>query len=131
MDGDTSQIIGRNDFPQAQMISLVENANPDEMLMNVASNKADVAFVEPLFFLRFNKTNPELLKQVPVLHPLRVYGNVFFLAQGEDKLREMLNTALTEQFLSGAVENIIRRYEAVPGTILRVTSPYVSAAISR
>ncbi|MGE4351193.1 MAG: substrate-binding periplasmic protein [Bdellovibrionales bacterium] len=124
MDGDTSQIIARSDFPKAQTVSLTEMANPSEMLLNVANGKTDVAFIDPAFMGRFEKTNPGKLRRIEGIAPLRVSGNVFFIAQGEDKLRQMLNTALTEQLTSGAVEKILRRYEKVPHSILRVAVPY-------
>ena len=123
MDGDTSQIISRSDFPKAATVSLVETANPDEMLINTITNKTDVAFVEPVFATRFDSNNPGKVRRI-VSAPLRVFGNVYFIAQGEDKLRQMLNTALTEQLSSGAVEKIIQKYEKVPGSILRVAPPY-------
>lgn len=125
MDGDTSQIISRTDFPQAKVVSIVESANPDEMLHNVVAGKADVAFIDPLFFATYEKNNANKMRRVESA-PLRVFGNVFFIAQGEDKLRQMLNTAITEQLSSGAVEKIIAKYEKVPGSILRVAPPYAA-----
>lgn len=123
MDGDTSQAIAKNDFPKATVVGLIESVQPDEMLHNVATNKADVAFVDPIFFSIYEKTNPEKLRKLET-GPLRVFGNVFFVAQGEDKLRLMLNTSITEQLSSDVIEGIIKRYEEVPGTFLRVATPY-------
>ncbi|MDD3182760.1 MAG: transporter substrate-binding domain-containing protein [Alphaproteobacteria bacterium] len=131
MDGDTSQIISRSDFPKAKLLSLVETANPDEMLINVATGKADIAFIEPSFATRFNAQNPGKIRQVVLSQPLRVYGNVFFIAQGENRLRQMLNTALTEQLSSGTVERIIQKFEPVPNAILRVAPPYATPSSSR
>lgn len=130
MDGDTSQIISRSDFPKATMVSLVETSNPDEMLINAITNKADVAFIEPTFATRFDANNSGKIRRV-VSAPLRVFGNVYFIAQGEDKLRQMLNTALAEQHASGAIEKIIRKYEKVEGSILRVAPPYITPSASR
>lgn len=123
MDGDTSQIISRTDFPQAKFVSIVESANPDEMLHNVTAGKADVAFIDPLFYANYEQNNPGKIRRVESA-PLRVFGNVFFIAQGEDKLRQMLDTAINEQLSSGAVDKIIAKYEKVPGSILRVAPPY-------
>jgi len=130
MDGDTSQIISRNDYPNGTMVSIVETASPDEMLHNVVANKADVAFIEPVFAADFYVNNKDKVRRVESA-PLRVFGNVFFIAQGEDKLRQMLNTALAEQLSSGAVEKIIAKYEKVPGSILRVAPPYKAQQDSR
>lgn len=123
LDGDASSIISRSDFPEAKALSLPQLVSVDEVFVNVAMNKADVALLSPEWFIKYSANNPGKIRQVQS-PPIRVFGNVFFIAQGEDKLRQMLDTALTEQLSSGAVEKIIPKYEKVSGSILRVAPPY-------
>jgi len=123
LDGDASSNIAKSDFPLAKSLSLPQLVSVDEVFVNVAMHKADVALLCPAWLVKYEANNPGKIRQVQSA-PIRVFGNVFFIAQGEDKLRQMLNTALTEQLSSGAVERIIAKYEKVSGSILRVAPPY-------
>ena len=125
MDGDTSDIVARNDFPAAKILALPELSNSAEMFENVMAKKADVTLIGPAGFAAFDAANPNKIKRIPLAVPLRVFGNVFFIARGQDELRQMLNIALGELISSGRVEKIIARHEKVPGTILRTAKPYL------
>ncbi|MGE4351192.1 MAG: substrate-binding periplasmic protein [Bdellovibrionales bacterium] len=123
VDGDGSSLVARSDFSKAKMLSLPQLASEDEVFINVAQHKADVALLSPEWFVKYDHSNPGKIRQVESA-PIRVFGNVFFIAHGEDKLRQMFNAALMEQLSSGAVEKIISKYEKKPGSILRVAAPY-------
>ncbi len=124
MDGDTSAIIASSDFPKAKTVSLTESANVGELLLNVVTGKADATFIDPAMAAKFDANNPGKIQRLADAPPIRVFGNVFFIAQNQDAFRRMLDTTLEELLSSGQIENIIARYEAVPGTILRVAPKY-------
>ncbi|MDD5586053.1 MAG: transporter substrate-binding domain-containing protein [Alphaproteobacteria bacterium] len=119
IDGDTSSIIAASDFPKAKAVQLPEMAHVDELFINVMTGKADVTFIDASFAAGFEANNPGKIRRVQAKTPLRVFGNVIFIAQGQDKFRRMLNTATQELLSSGQVEKILARYEKFPGAILR------------
>jgi ABC-type amino acid transport substrate-binding protein len=127
IDGDTSNIITLSDFPKAKAAQLPEMANIDELFINVITKKADVTFIDPALAANFDAKNPGKIRRVISETPIRVFGNAIFIAQGEDRLRQMLNGATQELLASGQVEKIIARYEKFPGTILRIAHPYQNA----
>lgn len=124
IDGDTSNLIARSAFPKAKTVQLPEMSGVDELFINVMSGKADITFIDASFAAGFEVNNPGKMRRVTAKTPLRVFGNVLFVAQGQDTFRRMLDTATEELLSSGQVEKIIKRYEKFPGAFLRAAPGY-------
>jgi len=112
------------DFPNARKFSMPQSSSIAMLLDSVATKKADVTFTYLANFYRYDKMNPGKLSVLKTDRPLRAYGNTLMIGRGESEFRDMLNTALNELLNSGAVDAIIAKYEAVPGSYYRVNSPY-------
>lgn len=124
IDGETSAQIANFNFPKAQQISMPQNTNIAMLLENVTSGKADVAFTYNANFLRYNKNNPGKLKSIHEQNPIRAFGNTIMIPKGEEKLKALLNTALSEVVNSGLVDEIIDRNEDFSGAYYHVEKPY-------
>jgi len=124
IDGEISDIISRTDFPSAQKISLPQLSDVSQLLLNVATGKADVTFVETYTAYQFLKSNPGTIKNVVAEKPIRVFGNTVMFRRGQSEFKAMLNTAFEELLNSGYVDRLIDRYEPRPGTFYRVNYPY-------
>ena len=95
--------------------------------MNVATGKADITFTDVYTARKFMASNPGKLQQVKLAEPVRVIPNTLSVNKGETALRDSLNSG-TEQLLNeGMIEDIIRKYESQPGTLLRIAKPYEMA----
>ncbi len=125
IEGDMSAIIAKKNFPRAKLLELPALSDISMALNNVASGKADVTFVDRLTAAIFMKNNLGKIRFVPAERPLRLFGDVLAAKLGEHKFVTMVDTALVELVQSGAVDDIIDRYEEVPGTFYRVAKPYV------
>lgn len=124
IDGETAEVIARNDFPKAQKESLPQLADYSQVLLSVSTGKADVSFAEPGLVALFLKHNPGTLVNIAPANPVRVFPNCWMFNRGEMEFKNMLNTALSEAMNSGAIEKIIRKYEPAPNAIYRVAYPY-------
>lgn len=124
VDGEMTSIIAAADFPRATADAHPQTTDVAQMLMEVATRRAAVTFVEPAIANAFLRTNTGTVEPVRGVDPLRVFPNVFMIAKGESKLLSMLNTALEEAANTGALDRIVQRYESTPGEYLRRQVPY-------
>ncbi len=125
IDGETAEIIAREDFPKARRVSLPQLSDVAQMLLSVSSKKADVAFAEPAVASGFEKNNPGAIQRVGD-KPVRVFPNCWMFRRDQFEFKQMLDTALDQIINSGAVDKIIAKYEPAPHTLYRVALPYQS-----
>jgi ABC-type amino acid transport substrate-binding protein len=124
LDGAMEDLIAKSDFPKARRISLPELSSFALNLTNIATNKADVTFAEPMVVNEFLKTNPGALRQIQPDKPLRIFGNSLVVKRGELELRDFLDVALREVLNDGVVDKILAKYDPGGMTFHPVASPY-------
>jgi len=127
IDGEMTSIIAAADFPLATAEAHPQSTDIAQMLLEVATGKAAVTFVETAVANGFLEKNPGLVEAVKGVMPVRVFPNVFMVAKGESKLLSMLNIALEEASNTGTVDQIISKYDNPAGTFLRRQFPYRTA----
>ncbi len=126
VDGETSQLIASRQFPNAQTLQLPQSTDVSQMLLNVADGKADMAFLEPTIANQYMKNNPGKVKNVSIVKPVVVYGNVMMVKKGEFEFKTMIDNATTELLNNGFVDGLINNYEKeYPGGFYRVATPYL------
>jgi ABC-type amino acid transport substrate-binding protein len=125
-DGETSQVIVGQMFSNAKVVTIPQNLDVSEMLLDVTSNKADMAFVEASIANQFLKTHPGALKNVSVATPVAVYGNVYLIKKGEFEFQAAVNNAMDELLGNGYIAQLINQYgKSYPGGFYNVAPPYV------
>ena len=124
VDGETAEVIANEDFPQAKKLSLPQLSGVEQVLLNVASGKADASFEEPAVAKDFLKHNKDSIEAVQMERPIRVFPNCWMFKRGQLEFKDMLDTALYQLIDSGAVDKVMSRYEKYPGTLYRVALPY-------
>jgi polar amino acid transport system substrate-binding protein len=124
IDGGTGEVIVKNNFPKATMVSLPQLTEFSQSFMDVVHRKADLLFLEPFYGYKFLETNPNTIKDISGGNPLRMFGNCYMFKQGEDEFQQMLNVILEDLQNSGFIDNLIKKYEDYPNTIVRVAKPY-------
>lgn len=124
-DGETSQTIVKNHFPNAKSISVPQTADVSEMFIDVVANKADMAFQENTTANQFLKTHPGSIKNVSSASPIEVYGNVMMIKKGEFEFQSAINNAINELIGNGYVNQLIDQYgKDYPGGFYKVAPPY-------
>lgn len=124
IDGEMTSVISKFDFPKAKTLALTQNSDVSQVLLNVASGKADITFVESIVANEYLANNPNSIQPVANINPQRVYPNVMMIPKGDLKFQSMLDVAFEELANSGASERIITKYEKYPNSFLRLQLPY-------
>lgn len=124
IDGSTSAAIAAEDFPLAKLDSLPDLTDFSQLLLEVQTRKADLAFSEASQFHIFDDHNQGKLRNVTPECPVRLIANAFFVAGDELRLLGMINTALANLHYSGFIDKVLDKYETRSGTWRRVAMPY-------
>jgi ABC-type amino acid transport substrate-binding protein len=122
VDGTTIRQFYNNSFPKAKISSLPELTPVSDILMHVATGKADAALF-PLIDARvFIKNNPNTIQQAST-KPVAVVSHTYFMPKGDFKLKGMVDTALNEIIENGALERILKTYNTDSVPILIPLAP--------
>ena len=125
IDGEMTSIIANMDFPRAKQNAVTQLTGVSQTLLEIKSKKADVTFVEPAIALEFDAKNPNSIKEVRNVKPLRVFPNSMMVPKGQDELKSTLNIATRELLNNGFVDKVIDKYEKYPNSYYRVQLPYL------
>jgi ABC-type amino acid transport substrate-binding protein len=109
-DDDITTEIYQTDFPQAKKWVLPQFAPVEELLLAVATQKADVTVNAPPRLHSFEKGYPGKVKIIPNAKPLRIYPDVIAVDIGDEELLHVLNTAIDQMIDAGAMDKIVAKY---------------------
>lgn len=110
IEGDVTADIANELSPKATKVFLGSTASPAEMLMQVASKKADVLFLDKGAVSEFSKTNPGMLRVVEKNGPVKLFGEHHMVKLGEHNLRDMLDMAMMQLTNDGYFEELSKKY---------------------
>lgn len=125
IDGEGSELTARQFFAKAKFIQLPQLTDPSQMLMNVATGKADATLTDTVTAGQYIKGNPGSLKAVPSPYPVTLYGVTIWINQDEPQLKHWLETATKQLVGGGVIEQIIKKYEPFPNAYYRVRPDFV------
>lgn len=123
-DGSLAFQMAQSDFPLATLKSLPETMPYSTSLLNVATNKADIAFVEDYLGLAYAAANPGQIKNVTPKIPLLVSPNYMYVRKEDVALQQTLQMLVEHLHNIGEIDKIVAKYERFPGALLRVARPY-------
>ena len=124
VDKQLTSIIAKADFPTANTELLPDNAEVPDILIAVASGKADITFVEVAVANEYMATHPNSIQAVANVPMQRVFSNVMMIPKGDVKFQSMLNYAFEELVNNVIVDKILTKYEKYPNSFLRLQRPY-------
>jgi polar amino acid transport system substrate-binding protein len=124
IEGATPDTAARHDFPKAKIIATPQLSGSAQQFIDVVDGKADVVIAAAVPAHDFMLHNPGKLRIVKLARPYRIYGNAFAFARGQDEFRRMIDIATMDFINNGTIEEIIRKYEPVPGAFLRLNPGY-------
>ncbi len=124
IDGSVESRVIAARFPKAGVITLPNLSDVTQLLMNVATGKADVTFAEYYQFSLWNKSNPDM-PLCPSPKPISVYPNVIAIPQGDLRFKTMIDAALSDMLNGGEIDAILDKWEAdYPNSFYRLAKPY-------
>lgn len=124
IDGEMSSILAASMFPKAAVVGSPQTADNSRILLDVASGRADVTFVEPYIAGLYLQQNPGKLRNLVPDRPVRVFPNTIMVRQGEPSFKAMLNAALQEQLNIGTIEELMTKYKVPAGSFYLTAHPY-------
>lgn len=124
IDGEMSSALAKNDFPKAKTLALPQLSNASQMVLNVVSGKADVFFTDTDTAMEFSNHNPEKIKQIDGIDPLRISDVGIAIARDQYPFKAMLETMTRILLQNGKIEKIIEKHEKYPNSLHRVSKPY-------
>jgi len=124
IDGEMSSIIAASDFPKARVVSLPQMADDSQLLLNVATGHADVAFVEPAVAESYSAQNAGSVYNAAAAHPIRYFPTSVMFRKRQPEFASMIDVALEEQLNSGAVDKLFVKYNVPKGAFLLPALPY-------
>lgn len=124
VDGEMAEQIALSDFPRAQRVSLPQNTQVSQLLLEVQSGHSDITFVEPAVARDYIRANPDQVRPVSGIPPVRTFPTTFMTSNSSPQLLNMINIATEELIRNGQVDKIVARYEPDPNTIIRIRRTY-------
>lgn len=127
IDGEMTSIVQRTDFNNAKTVSLPANSDITMVIENIANGHADFTVVERAVALEYLLQNPNKIERLAGSKPIRVFSNTFAVARDNLPMMNLLEVGLRELLFSGTVEQILQKYEKVPGSMYRAVSTFDTA----
>lgn len=124
-DGDLIEILAKQYFPKAKLLSLPGLTDAGQMYLSVATRKADAIIGEPVFASTFMANNPGALRQVQSL-PVQTIPGMVATPIDDMPLYHFISRGLRDLEESGAIKTIVDQYIDVPGAVLMPALPYQS-----
>lgn len=124
IDGEMTSIITQIDFPNAKEVSLTQMSDVSQVMLEVATGKADVTFVEPAIALEYISKNPGKIKEVINVPPLRIFPNTMIVGKGQVALLSTINIGINELANNGFIDKVIAKYEKYPGSFQKRALPF-------
>ena len=126
VDGAMEAVIAAVNFPELPLLTLPQLSSFDSNFQNILSGKADVTFASPAGVSEFLVAHPGSLRSLGASAALRTFANTLVVRRDDVETQEFLNIAMDEVVQSGAADRILKKYETVPGSFLRVAQPFAA-----
>jgi ABC-type amino acid transport substrate-binding protein len=124
IDGDVSNDLATRLFPKATLNSMPGTTDVAQLLLNVATKKADIAIVDPAAFSVFEKNNPGKLKPLFEDKPLGTYKIGISVKKGDMKMLGLVNQAIDNGLAFGIIDEVLDTYDPERKYLYRVRSRF-------
>ena len=120
LDGDVSTEYVQNRLPAATLMTYPLFTDPGQLMLNIASNKADAMILDPVLIDTFNSSNNNKLKMLFPDKPLMLSPIGFSVKKGEDKWFRTLDYGVQMAHHFGLIEPILQRYDPSGKKLVRI-----------
>lgn len=119
LDGEAAQQLVKDHFPKVKSIPLLQNAPYGDVMMNIVTGKADIAFLEPQVAKDYLQTNPNSLRQVANVPPVAEFPVTIVLPKNNPRLKTVIDTAIMEIKSTPALSMMLDKYGMTGNVIVR------------
>ncbi|MEI7498078.1 MAG: transporter substrate-binding domain-containing protein [Candidatus Falkowbacteria bacterium] len=131
VDGTTAQLVAKQRFAKAQIVALPQLSAQSDLLLNVATKKADVVMIDPFVAKTFLKNNPDVNLKIIGNKVVRVDGNSLMFNTGEQEFKNMLDTVLREEINNGYIDELLKKYDVFGDTFYPIAKPYAETHLKK
>jgi polar amino acid transport system substrate-binding protein len=125
MEGAIAGVIAANRFQKAKLVETPQLSGPSSQILDLATGKVDVAFIDWGLVDQYLSTNPEIkVEPVAGVRPLNVWGSTIAFGKGNDALVNAVNTVTQEMIYSGEIDDLLDRYHLDSKGFFRPLRPY-------
>lgn len=124
IDGELAEKIAQQDFPSHESVALPQFSDYSQMLLQVATGKADATFFNRLFANRFINKNPGSIKELSREEPIRVFAESFILPLKAPVFKEMIDATIMEMIENGVLDGLLKKHDENPKEYYRTAIPY-------
>ena len=111
LENTSSDTIAKGILPKATPYPLPSLVATDmELLVNVASGKADVAFTSPGVVYQYMEKNPNKVKRLYPGNPYAMMGFTYTVGDSDYRLLHSINTGIRELKNTGFTKRLIEKY---------------------
>ncbi len=128
IEGTAQQFIAQQYFPKAKLLALPQNSAGGITAENVTTKKADILLWDENGVHDFLVTNPNALRSIAPNHPVKVMPFELMVNLGDSQLRDFLDVGLQSLEDTGFTNQLLDKWERVPGSFYRLAKPYVIPA---
>lgn len=111
IDSDITADLAREFLPKATQNFLPQTGSGSDILLQIMTGKADIAFVDKGLINNFVKNNPNSLRIVKDAPPARVFGERIAVGRNEHELKNMIDLSLEQLVNDKTIEKIINKYQ--------------------
>jgi polar amino acid transport system substrate-binding protein len=130
-EGNVTNELAHEWFDKATFDVLPNNVDAGQIVQDVVNGKADVALWDQNGFVQFSQNNPGKIKKLALTQPLKMMPFEMAVEHQESALRDFLNGVIDDAISTGEIDRLIDKWEAVPGTFLRVARPYAEPSTEK
>ena len=123
IDGEMSQTIRARSAAQSTEYSMPKDTDGAQLLLSVASGKADLTFTEKGSAETYLRSNPNSIRIVSK-DPLSAHGVTMVLRKGEHEFKSAIDVATQALLLNGEIERILNSYDPDHKYFERVKRPF-------
>jgi ABC-type amino acid transport substrate-binding protein len=121
-DGDIGEMVREEEFPLTKVHALPQLVPVVQVLEDVVSGKADFVVMTPEIVGTYNRSRGEKLRSIGP--PIRIFPESVPVRRGEDDFRRLMDHVTHFLIQNGTIDKILKKYETVPGSFMRVAVPY-------
>jgi ABC-type amino acid transport substrate-binding protein len=111
IDSDITADLAREFLPKATPSFLPQTGNGADILLQIMTGKADIAFVDKGLVNNFVKNNPNSLRIVADIPPARIFGERLAVGRHEFELKEMIDLSLEQLVNDKVIEKLVNKYK--------------------
>ncbi len=113
IEGDITLKALLNNFSDLEILSLPPSSDGAQLILNLVSKKCDMILIDDPLAEDFLRQNPNSIRKIANVPPVRIYGEHLVLANTEIKFKNLLDTMIQTLINSGEMDRILAKYPSV------------------